>query len=372
VCAAASPAGQLNLDAPVQRYWPAFRAAATVRHVLSHQAGVVMLDRQVPTEVFYDWDYLCALLAAQQPSWEPGTAHGESALFYGHLVGELVRRVDGRGVGRFLREEICGPAGLDFAVGLSPAQQARAVDLTGLDNAFRAGNATDRPALYRQATTNPPGAQDGAVVNSAAWRAAEIPAVNGHGTAAAVAGFYHALAAGQLLSPGMLAEAVAPQCAGPDQVFGDHKTWGLGFAISDDGYGMGGLGGNYGGTSIEGGYSIGFVTGSVGSHDRVDKLENTLRNCLGLAPIPATSDPPPGSLRNATSARQPRRMPGVHGILLGTERFLCPPATPQLRPTLDVSIRCREARPGGCRRPGRAARCGVIPRGSAPQKGWPT
>jgi CubicO group peptidase (beta-lactamase class C family) len=288
-------AGQLGLDAPVQRYWPEFRAPATVRQVLSHQAGVVMLDRPVPTEAFYDWDWLCALLAAQQPAWEPGTAHGESALFYGHLVGELVRRVDGRSVGQFLAEEICGPAGLDFAVGLSPAQQARAVDLTGLDDAFRAANAADRPGLYRLATANPPGAQDGAVVNSAAWRAAEIPAVNGHGTAAAVAGFYHALATGSLLSPGMLAEAVTPQCAGPDRVFGEHNAWGLGFGISDDGYGMGGLGGSYGGTSTAGGYTVAFVTGSVGNHDRVDTLENTLRECLGLAPIPATGDPPGGS-----------------------------------------------------------------------------
>src|SRR5271169_6603285 len=207
--------GRLDLAAPMQRYWREFRAPATVRHVLSHQAGVVVLDQQVPTEAFYDWDWLCALLAAQQPSWEPGTAHGESALFYGHLIGELVRRVDGRSVGRFLAEEICGPAGLDFAFGLSRSRQARAVDLTGLDNAFRAGNAASRPAVYRLATTNPPGAQDGAVVNGTAWRAAEIPAVNGHGTAAAVAGFYHALAAGGLLSPGMLAEAVRPQCAGP-------------------------------------------------------------------------------------------------------------------------------------------------------------
>src|SRR5215831_12949833 len=105
--------GRLDLDAPVRRYWPEFRAPATVRHVLAHQAGVVALDQQVPTEAFYDWGRLCALLAAQQPSWQPGTAHGESPLFYGHLVGELVRRVDGRGIGRFLREEICGPAGLD-------------------------------------------------------------------------------------------------------------------------------------------------------------------------------------------------------------------------------------------------------------------
>ena len=275
-------AGGLDLDAPVQRYWPEFRAPATVRHILSHQAGVVALDQPAPTEAFYNWDWLCALLAAQEPSWEPGTAHGESALFYGHLVGELVRRVDGRGAGQFLREEICGPAGLDFAFGLSPSQQARAVDLTGLDDAFRASGTAGRPGLYRLATTNPPGAQDSDVVNSAAWRAAEIPAINGHGTARAVAGFYHALTSHRLLGPGMLDEAIGPQCAGPDLVFGDDNAWGLGFGISNDGYGMGGLGGSYGGTCTSGGYTIGFVTGSVGSFDRIDALEAVLRDCLGL------------------------------------------------------------------------------------------
>src|SRR5215468_4296994 len=149
-------AGRLDLDAPVQRYWPEFRAPASVRHVLSHQAGVVLLDRPAPTEAFYDWDRLCGLLARQEPSWPPGTAHGESALFYGHLVGELVRRADGRGLGRFLREEVCGPSGLDFAFGLSPAQQVRAVDLSGLDDAFRAANVEGRPDLYLRALGNPP------------------------------------------------------------------------------------------------------------------------------------------------------------------------------------------------------------------------
>jgi CubicO group peptidase (beta-lactamase class C family) len=295
-------AGRLELDAPVQRYWPEFRAPATVRHVLSHQAGVVMLDRPVPAGAFYDWDYLSGLLAAQEPSWEPGAGHGESALFYGHLVGELVRRVDGRGVGRFVREEICGPSGLEFAFGLNPAQQVRAVDLTGLDDAFRAALMSGRPALYRRAVTNPPGAHDGAVVNSAAWRAAEIPAINGHGTARALADFYHALSAGRLLSPGMLAEAVIPLCAGPDRVSGYDNAWGLGFGIDDDGYGMGGLGGSYGGTSTAGGYTIGFVTGSVGNHDRANALESVLRNCLGLPPGPW---PPP--IPVSTEVRRPTR-----------------------------------------------------------------
>jgi CubicO group peptidase (beta-lactamase class C family) len=288
-------AGRLDPDAPVQRYWPQFRAPATVRHVLSHQAGVVLLDQRAPTEAFYDWDYLCGLLAAQEPVWEPGTAHGESALFYGHLVGELVRRVDGRGVGQFLREEICGPHGLDFAFGLSPAQQARAVDLTGLDDRWRAANLAGRPSLYRRAVTNPPGAQDGDVVNSARWRAAEIPAINGHGTARAVAGFYQALSTGRLLSTGMLAEAITPQCRGRDQVLGEDNTWGLGFGISDGGYGMGGLGGSYGGISTAGGYTIGFMTGTMGGFDRVDALENTLRDCLGLPPLPGTDVPSPAT-----------------------------------------------------------------------------
>jgi len=78
-------------------------------------------------------------------------------------------------------------------------------------------------------------------------------------------------------------------------VFGGDNAWGLGFGISDDGFGMGGLGGSYGGACTAGGYTVGFVTGSAGSHDRIDKLENTLRECLGLAPIPATDDPPADS-----------------------------------------------------------------------------
>jgi CubicO group peptidase (beta-lactamase class C family) len=279
-------AGRLDLEAPVQRYWPEFRARATVRHVLSNQAGVVLLDRPVPTEAFYDWDYLCGLLAVQEPAWEPGTAHGESALFYGHLVGELMRRVDGRSIGRFLREEITGPLGLDFAFGLTPAEQARAVDLTGLDENFLAATRYGKPELYRLALDNPPGALDAEVVNSARWRAAEIPAINGHGTARAVAGLYRALATGRLLSIGMLADATHPQCTGPDLVFGGEGTCGLGFGIDDDGYGMGGLGGSYGGASTDGGYTIGFMTGTLGGHG-IDLLENTLRDCLGVEPLPA-------------------------------------------------------------------------------------
>jgi CubicO group peptidase (beta-lactamase class C family) len=145
-----------------------------VRQLLSHQAGVVVLDESAPTDVFFDWDLMCRLLAAQQPAWSPGSAHGESALFFGHLVGELVRRLDGRSPGTFLKEVVCGPIGLDFFVGLSSDELARAVEVTGLDDRFRDQNARGRPELYRRATANPPGAQDGGIVNSRSWRSAEI------------------------------------------------------------------------------------------------------------------------------------------------------------------------------------------------------
>jgi CubicO group peptidase (beta-lactamase class C family) len=277
--------GQLELDAPVRRYWPQFRARADVRQLLSHQAGVVALDQPVPTEAFYDWDWLCALLAAQEPAWEPGTAHGESALFYGHLVGELVRRVDGRGVGRFLREEVCGPLGLDFFVGLTPAEQARAVDLTGLDQPAWQLQAASRPELYRRAVANPPGAYDPAVVNGNAWRAAQVPAINGHGTARGAAGLYTALLRGELLSPALLAEATAAQCSGVDAVFGHDNAWGLGFGVDADGFGMGGSGGSYAGASTAGGYAFSFVSGTMGSHARATAVEDAFRTCLGLPPL---------------------------------------------------------------------------------------
>jgi CubicO group peptidase (beta-lactamase class C family) len=274
--------GSLNLDAPVQAYWPEFLAPATVRHVLSHQAGIVALDHPVATEVFYDWDRMCALLAKQRPQWPPGEAHGESALFYGHLVGELVRRVDGRSVGTFLRHEVCEPLALEFFVGLRPAELSRAVELTGFDAEFNRRSALGRPELFERAVGNPPGTRDPLVVNGIRWRTAEIPAINGHGTARGVAGLYAALLEGRILSSDVLREATTAQCEGIDAVFGHENAWGLGFAVDADDFGMGGLGGSYGGASTVGGYAFGFVTGTMGDDDRAVNLENALRTCLGL------------------------------------------------------------------------------------------
>jgi CubicO group peptidase (beta-lactamase class C family) len=273
--------GLVDLDSPVSAYWPGFTADATVRQVLAHQAGVVVLDDDLPTEALYDDRRMCEVLAAQAPTWEPGTAHGEAALVYGHLLGELVRRVDGRSLGTFLREEVCGPRGLDFHVGLGDAELGRAVDLTGYDADFRRAWDGYGPLMHR-ALGNPPGALDPAVVCSEAWRRAEIGAVNGHGTARAVAGLYVELVHGGLLSPALLGEMTRPHAVGPDRVLGSKASWGLGVGVDPDGFGMGGVGGSYGWWCTSGEYAFAFLTGWIGDPDRGDRVEEPVREALGL------------------------------------------------------------------------------------------
>ncbi|MGH3330422.1 MAG: serine hydrolase domain-containing protein [Nocardioidaceae bacterium] len=277
--------GRIDLDAPLTTYWPELTAATTMRQVLSHQSGLVVLDHDAPEEAFYDWDLMCRLLAAQQPTWQPGTAHGESALFFGHLVGEVVRRVDGRSLGQFLHDEVCRPHDIDFHVGLRSGELGHVADLTGYDEEFRRAGVEGRDSLLVRALNNPPGALDPAVVNGEAWRRAEVPAVNGHGTARGVAGLYVALQQGRVLSADMLRQATTVHASGPDRVIGSDCAWGLGFGVDPDGYGMGGVGGSFGWWSEAGRYAVGFVTGHIGDYDRGERLEDAVRTVLGLPPV---------------------------------------------------------------------------------------
>ncbi len=279
--------GLLDLDESVQRHWPQLRARATVRQLLSHQVGLVALSEPATPELLLDWDRLCARLSREEPRWRSGTAIGESALFYGHLVGELVRRVDGRPLGRFLREEVCVPHGLDFpsasttrtwhAPSTSPVSLAR-------DRSARRRR-TGRPCCGRRCSTRPaPSTPD--VVNSAAFRRAEVPAINGHGTARAVAGLYAALLAGRIISPALRDEAASAQARGVDRVMGGpERAWGLGFGVDDEGFGMGGIGGSVGWASTRDNYAFAFLTGTMGTHDRADAVETAFRDVLGLPPL---------------------------------------------------------------------------------------
>jgi CubicO group peptidase (beta-lactamase class C family) len=121
--------GLLDLDAPVARYWPEFAQAGKqhipVRWVLDHQAGLPAVRRPLRPGGLYDWDYMVEQLAAEAPFWPPGTRQGYQANSFGHLVGELVRRVSGRDIGTYFREEVAGPLGLDFHLGLPAGEERR-------------------------------------------------------------------------------------------------------------------------------------------------------------------------------------------------------------------------------------------------------
>jgi CubicO group peptidase (beta-lactamase class C family) len=288
--------GRMELDAPVARYWPEFgqagKAKVTVRQLLAHQAGLLGLREPLPLEAIFDWDGMVALLAAEAPWFAPGVGIGEHAYFYGHLVGEVVRRVDGRSLGTFLREEIAEPWGLDFHVGLTPEEQRRTATITGIDKAWRTALGAKPGSLYEQAMCNPPGLLDGDVVNGRAWREAEVPAVNGHGTAAAIARFYAGFAAGgvldgrRLFSESLVHEAARAQASGEDMLLRRHVDWGLGFQLDVDGFGMGGIGGALGWGNAEHEFGFGYVTARMANHDRAFAVYEAAARVVGIE-VPA-------------------------------------------------------------------------------------
>ncbi len=239
--------GRLDLDAPVARYWPEFaqagKADIPVRWLLSHQAGLPAVRKRLEQDALYDWDGMCTALAEQEPWWEPGTKHGYHALTFGFLVGEVVRRIDGRSLGSYFREELAEPLGLDFHIGTPAPLHARCADMIpapppppGVPDVFGKA-AEDGESLLGKVFDNPRSRRD--AVNSKEWREAEIPAGNGHGDARSLARVYGALAMdGELDGVHVLgAEATdranTEQANGPDEVLmGMPMRFGLGYFMT--------------------------------------------------------------------------------------------------------------------------------------------
>ena len=125
--------GELDLDANVAKYWPEFaargKAGIKVRQLLSHTSGVSGWEQPITLEDVYDWDKSTALLAAQAPWWEPGTASGYHMLTYGHLIGEVIRRITGQRLGEFFAAHVAGPLGADFHIGLPPSEFHRVANV---------------------------------------------------------------------------------------------------------------------------------------------------------------------------------------------------------------------------------------------------
>src|SRR5579859_4625802 len=174
--------GELDFDAPVAKYWPEFaangKANVKVSHLMSHSAGLSGWKEPVTLEDLYDWDKVCALLAAQAPYWEPGTASGYHALTQGYLIGEVVRRITGKSLGTVFREEIAEPLGADFHIGLPASEDARVADLIPPPPGGAIGDG-EQSELNRNMSSNPP--INPLDTRTRAWRGAEIPAGGGTG-----------------------------------------------------------------------------------------------------------------------------------------------------------------------------------------------
>jgi CubicO group peptidase (beta-lactamase class C family) len=234
--------GKLDLDAPVAGYWPEFAQAGKqdipVRWLLSHRAGLPAIGPALPAGALLDWTAMTRAIAATTPWWTPGERHGYHAITYGHLVGEVIRRADGRTVGAFLRDEVAGPLRADFFIGVPEQADGRAAEVLPPPP----GEATiwdtilaDPESVAGRTFLNPPRTPE--LVNTRAWRAAEIPAANGHTSARGVARVYAALARGgeldgvRLLAPVTIERAIEEQSRGRDAVLTLPTRFASGFML---------------------------------------------------------------------------------------------------------------------------------------------
>jgi len=320
--------GLIDLDAPVSQYWPEFAAngkeAIPVRYLLCHKSGLCGVREPLGHGSFTNWELICSELAKQEPFWEPGTAHGYHALTFGHLVGEVVRRVSGKTIGQYFNDEIAKPLDLDFWIGLPEDKFSRVTDIQ--PNIPGLLQKTMMPILSRiprfaaprlirmlldmqdpttasgAAFNNPQMKMDpkNMEANTREWRMAEIPAANGHGTARSIAKLYGALAIGgsrdgvHVLNPETIEMARQTESDGKDLVLGQiHTRFGLGFMLGTEDVSMGpnknsmghgGAGGSLGFADIDNKISLGFtmnqmhegITAWKTATDVAESIYNTL------------------------------------------------------------------------------------------------
>lgn len=275
----------LDVDAPVTHYWPEFgqsgKKDVLVRWLLCHKAGLPVIDRRLRLEEVLAGRPVVEALEVQSPLWEPGTAHGYHALTYGWLVGEVLRRIDGRTLGTFFQEELARPLGLEFWIGSPPEVEDRVAPLRGYD--LTAAVPAPNSLLARASELN------GAVklpddYNRRDVHAAEIGSANAITNARSLARLYAALIGPveggpdrAVLSRAQIEAAREQQTHGPDRVLSVNglssvkPTFGLGFIVSSatspfggaKAFGHGGVGGSFGIADPEHGLACGYVTNQM-------------------------------------------------------------------------------------------------------------
>lgn len=249
--------GKVSYDDPVSRIWPAFGQAGkdtiTLAQWLSHQGGVTGFIEPTTLETLFDIDRAAATLAAQAPFWPPGTACGYHAMSLGPVNETLMRKIDGRSVKAFLRDEVAVPFDLGISIGLDPSRHGDVAEVVRADEGLKLGGffkvegeiSAIRPQnsnlnAAQKATMNPP--IDGLYANQALWRVGDMPAANGFGNARSLAELYalalgHAKNGRTLASPAALAAARRERIACVDEVKRVEARWAAAFQVNDGLYG---------------------------------------------------------------------------------------------------------------------------------------
>ena len=270
--------GLIDVEAPVCEYWPEFAEAnkenVLVKHLLSHSAGLPGFDQEIPIEALYEWDRIIKLLEKQKSWWNPGSKIGYHMITFGYLVGELVRRVTGRSLGEFFRDEISVPLNIDFHIGLPESLDVRTAMIIPPQKVFAKWQIFLVKLLFKKTTRvyfNPN--LENVDFNSRAWRSAEIPASNGHGNARSIAQVGSILACGgmynkkRVLSESTVEKAIKPQISGRDVIMLYRPAkFGLGLGLLDDkfylgprSFGWGGAGGSLCVMDLEKRLSMGYA-----------------------------------------------------------------------------------------------------------------
>lgn len=297
--------GLIDFDAPVARYWPEFaqagKEAMPVRYLLTHQSGLPVIDQPLPRGATLDCELMVHALEAQPPVWLPGTRFGYHTVTYGWLVGEVVRRVSGQRIGAFLHDEVTAPLGVDFFIGTPASEDHRIADTVNPPKPSGGGAEPPMPAIDPESLafrSNLPGtSKPGVGVNGREYRAAEVPAGNGHGNARALATIYGALARGgeiggtRLLSPEAITLAAREVVSGTDVVLGTPTRRSLGFMLPVAGsgdargpraFGHAGRGGSYGWADPEHRIGFGYTMNQMwgGGPDQPDPRANELARAV--------------------------------------------------------------------------------------------
>lgn len=294
--------GKLELDAPVARYWPEFaqggKGQVTVRQVMSHTSGIPALRAPDHNPRMYDWAHMVEVVGAEPLWWAPGTEVGYGTTIFGWILGELIRRVDGREPCAFIRERICQPNGLEVHMGVEADHFHR---IAHFDRAK--GRVGDRYAedlrnvikgepghVATLAFTNPGMVPRG--TSDPRWWSYQQPGVNGHATAHGLAGFYSALLGGRLIGPELLREFYREQSNGMDRSWMRPMRYGLGcmmeqpadpsasHGMGPDTFGHIGLGGPISFADPEREVSLGFVTTTSGNHMLIDPRPKQLADLV--------------------------------------------------------------------------------------------